>query len=459
MREIRLFFCLVIGVVTLTATALPAPRINIPEVRRSVLSNGLTVLVAENREVPLVTMEVLVRAGSMDDPTGKEGLADLAATMLRRGAGERDAQAFARAIDDVGGTLSTGAGVETSFAQAEFLASDLELGLSLLGDMLMSPRFDSEEVARGVRQAVAARQQSLDDPSRLANDEMQIELFKGHPYGHPTDGLASALESLTREDVRDFASRYWTAANTVLAIVGDVDAGQVVRQIEEEFGRWPAGSANVRNVPLPVPVQGRRVVLVQKAEATQAQIRLCQTGIERTNPDYFPVMVANTVLGGGFTSWLVDEVRVNRGLSYSGSSRFYPFKVGGYFRISTFTKNATVGETIDVALAQVARLRSGPVDSATLSKAKNYINGLYPLRLETSDDLAGALLQLEYYGQPASWIEEYAQQIEDVTAEDVLRVARTHFAYDDLLLLVVGDASLIEDQVASFGPVTHVVPD
>ena len=455
LRVIRYFmFC----VLALSASAPAAPRIEIPEVRRALLPNGLTILVAENHEVPLVSMEILVRAGSMDDPAGKEGLADLTATLLRRGAGARDAKTFALAVDDVGGTLSTGAGVETSFAKAEFLASDLEYGLSLLGTLLLQPRFDPDEVTRGVRQAVLARRQSLDDPRRLADAQMQIELFRNHAYGHPTDGLAQALESIAREDILEFYSNYWTAANAVLAIVGDVDASAVVKRIEGLLGPWSSGVRNDRTVRLPAPVRGHRVVLVEKPDATQAQIRLCQVAIERRSPDYFPVMVANTVLGGGFTSWLMDEIRVNRGLSYGVSSRFYPFQVGGYFRISTFTKNATVRETIEVALAQVERLRSGPVDSATLAKAKNYITGLYPLRLETSDDLADALLQLEYYGQPTSWIEEYARRIEEVTPEDLLRVARAHFAYDDLLFVVVGDRVQIEEQLTAFGPVSIVNP-
>jgi len=459
MVSLRAVRYLAFFILTLTASALAAPQIHVPHVHRSVLPTGLTVLVAENHEVPLVSLHVLVRAGSMDDPAGKEGLADLTATLLRRGAGARDAEAFARAVDGVGGTLSTGSGIESSLVQAEFQAGDLEYGLSLLGSLLVQPRFDPDEVTRSIRQAVSARRQALDDPGRLADDQMQTELFRDHPYGHPTEGFAKALETITRADVMEFYARHWNAANAVIAVVGDVEASEVETMVQRAMGEWKAGRANAERVPLPSPVRGRRVVLVQKPAATQAQIRLCQVGIDRKSPDYFAVMVANTVLGGGFTSWLVDEIRVNRGLSYGASSRFYPFLIGGYFRISTFTKNATVKETIEVALAQVERLRAGRLDSATLVKAKNYITGLYPLRLETSDALADALLQLEYYGQPQSWIEDYARRIEEVSLEDLKSVARAHFAYDDLLFVVVGDRAQIESQLEVFGPVTVIDPE
>jgi len=197
-------------------------------------------------------------------------------------------------------------------------------------------------------------------------------------------------------------------------------------------------------------------VLVEKRDVSQAQIRICQVGISRTHEDYFAVMVANTILGAGFTSWLMDEIRVNRGLSYNVSSRFISYSAGGLFRVSTFTKNPTTGETIQVALDQVARLRRGEMDEATVQSAKSYIMGLVPLNYETSDDVAKALVELEYYGQPVSWIEDYPIQIGAVTIDDVRRVARAHFSVDDLLFVVVANPDDVTDQLTRFGSVTQV---
>jgi DNA-directed RNA polymerase len=338
------------------------------------------------------------------------------------------------------------------------MTKDLDYGIGLLAEMLVRPRFEPEEVERELRQAIAERRQAMDDPSTLVTDQMMINLFKGHPYGHPTEGLASSLETITRDDVTRFYMSYWTATNAVLAIVGDVDPGKVKALVERTMMEWPSGTRNNETPPPPAPVQGRRVVLVSKPDATQTQIRLCQVGIDRRHADYFPAMVANAVLGSGFTSWLVEEIRVNRGLSYSASSRFEPYAVGGLFRISTFTKNPTTKETIEVALAQVYRLRSGELDSATLAKARNFMIGQYTMRLETTDAIAAALLDLEYYGQPKSWIEDYAQNIEAVTLEDVRRVAQEVFPYDDLLFVIVSDPASVQDQLAPFGSVETITP-
>jgi len=456
----RLFILPTIALIMVAAVTpvLAADKIDVPDYKRWVLSNGLTLIVAENHEVPLVSMRVMVRAGSMDDPEGKEGLADVTATLLRRGAGNYDAKGFAEAVDNVGGTLRTGADVQTSYVTCEFMSKDLKYGLRLLGDLLIHPRFDPGEVEREIRQAVNARRQALDNPSVLANDEMQAQLFAGHPYGHPAAGLAPSLETLTRSELTGFYTHYWTAANSTLAVVGDVNPGDVKKLVEQALGQWNGGRRNPQKVTAPTPVTGRQVVLVVKPDATQTQIRLCQVGIARDNPDYFPVTVANTILGGGFTSWLVDEIRVNRGLSYGANSRFYPYAAGGLFRISTFTKNATTQETIDVALAQIERLRNGELDETTVEKARNYINGLFPLRLETSDDVASALLDLEYYGQSRNWLEDYAKKIADVNVEDVRRVAKEYFPYENLLFVLVGNPDAMRDQVAGYGPLKVVEP-
>lgn len=459
MRKVCLLFAIGIFVAGIAASASAAGKIEVPKYKRWVLKNGLTLLVAENHEVPLFSMRLMIRSGSKDDPVGKEGLADVTATLLRRGAGNRNAKEFAEAVDVVGGSLRTGAGIQTSYASAEFMAKDVDLGVSLLADLLIRPTFDPDEVERELRQAVAARKQALDNPRTLAEDQTYIQLFGGHPYGHPSEGLASSLESVTRQDITQFYTRNWNAANATLAVVGDVNTDRVKKLVEQQLGEWNRGKRNGSTVPEPTPVSERRVVLVSKPDATQSQIRICQVGIQRDDPDFFPVTVANTILGGGFTSWLVDEIRVNRGLSYGARSSVSPYAVGGLYQVSTFTKNATTGETIEVALEQLERLRRGDVDEATLQKAQNYINGLYPLRLETSDAIAAALLDLEYYGQSREWLENYAKSIEKVTLDDVKRVATEDFPYDNLLLLVVGDTAAIHDQLTPFGPVEIVEPD
>jgi zinc protease len=254
--------------------------------------------------------------------------------------------------------------------------------------------------------------------------------------------------------VAAFYETRYAPNNAVLALVGDIDAAQAVQRAERYFSGWKRRTVPETKVPEPAAVRGRRILLVDKPDATQSQVRFGNTGIRRADPDYFPMLVGNTVLGGGFTSWLVNEVRVKRGLTYSISSRLEALRAGGSFSVSTASKNASVVETIKLALEQIRRLRGGDLPNEDLDKARSYLAGSYPLGIESPDSLAAEILNVELFGLDPGFINEYQGRVRAVTADAVKRVAARRLPLDDLALVVVGPAQALRKDLETLGPVT-----
>jgi zinc protease len=426
---------------------LPAPS-------RTVLKNGLVVLVQERRTIPLVQFRLLVKAGAVSDPEGKEGTAALTARLLKRGTRARAAQQFVEEVEFVGGSLEAMAGPETTVVVGEFASRDLEVGFNLLADMVLNPVFRQEEFDKGKRLLLADLVGLLDDPEEVAREAFASWLFGTHPYGRPTRGSRRSVQTITRADVAALYETRFAPNNALLAVVGDVDAAQAARRADRYFGAWKRRTVPETRLPDPVPVRGRKVLLVDKPDATQGQIRFGNVSIRRADPDYVPFEVANTVLGNGFTSWLVDEVRVKRGLTYQIRSRVDALRSSGSFCVATFSRNPTVLDTIKVSLEQMRRLRDGALPAEDLDKARNFLAGSFPRRIESPEDLAAQILEVEFYGLGADYINQYAKRIGAVGVEAVKRAAARHLPLDDLAIVVVGPASELKKDLETLGPVT-----
>jgi zinc protease len=421
---------------------------------KTVLKNGLVLLVLERPEIALVQMQLLIRAGSTADPPGKEGTAALTAQLLKRGTTGRPAQQFAEEVEFVGGALEATAGLDGTIVAGEFAARDFEVGLNLLADMVQHPAFKEEEFARARRQAEAEDLSLLDDPEWVADAAFHRWLFGTHPYGRPPEGTKRSLETITRADVTSFYEAHFTPNSAVFAIVGQVGPQQAAQRVEKYLGAWKRRSAGEIRLPEIAPVKGRRVLLVDKPDATQAQIRFGNVGPRRADPEYFPLLVANGILGGGFTSWLVDEVRTKRGLTYGIRSRVEARRSAGAVAVETFSKNPTVAETIQVSLDQIKRLREGAVPAEDLEKARNFLAGTFPVRLESPDALARQILEIELYGLEADFINGYQKRVRTVGLDGVKRAAARFMPLDDLAIVVVGPAAALKEPLSSLGPVT-----
>ncbi len=443
------------GAAVLWAAAASATPLRLPPVTRTQLKNGLAVLVVPKRELPLVDLRMVVRAGSVADPAGKEGVARLCAELLTEGAGPRDARQIAEAIESVGGQLSASSGAERCFVSAEVLSKDFAAGLELFRDVVVRPAFPPEEFARKRDEALATIANDRNDPSTVADREYRTFLLQSSPLAHPAIGTDASVKSLAREDVVGFHQRYFTPDNALLAIVGDVDPPAALRAVEEAFREWKA-SGERRALPYaPVPqIQGRKVLVVDKPDATQTQIRIGCIGVPRNHPDYFPIMVARTILSVGFASRLTDQIRVNQGLTYSIHSSFDMFRNAGTFTIDTFTRNETIRECVDATLKEVAKLvGEGPTD-AELERAKRFMTGQFPLGLQSPGELADRLLDAEFFGLAPDYLERYADQVNAVTPADVRRALKSYFCTDDLRVAVVSDAKVARPALESLGELT-----
>lgn len=442
------------------AAAAPAPAapVHLPARQRAVLHNGLTVVVVPTRRLPLVDLRLVARAGSAHDPPDRAGLASLTASLLTRGAGTRDARQIAEDIAYVGGTLEAGAGREQMVVTCEVLSRDLDMGLSLFHDVVVEPTFPQAELDRGKEEALGSIASDRDDPATVADDALGPFLMGTHPLAHPVVGTEEGLRAVTRDDVVAYHDRFLVPRNAELAIVGDVDPEAVIRQVRKVFGDWkPRGAAAAPGYPPLVLENARRVRIVSKPEVTQTQIRMACTGVARNHPDYYPIVVANTILGAGFASRLVDAVRVDRGLAYDIDSRFLMYRDAGAFVISTATRNETLRRTVDEVLKVVSRLRQEGPTPEELERAKRYLTGLFPLGLQAPDAIARQLVDVDFYGLDPDYVETYDARIDAVTMEDCRRALRSYFCVEDLDILVVGDPDTARPALEGLGPIT-VVP-
>ena len=438
----------------LAAGGAVAAPLQLPAYTRTKLDNGLTVFIMPTKRLPLVDFRLVVKAGSVSDPQGKEGLANLTAELLTQGAGARAARQIAEDIAFVGGTLNSGATAEQVVLTCEVLRKDFAVGLELLRDVAVTPTFPAEEVARKKDEALGAIASQRDDPGTVANTELGPFLLGTSPLAHPTLGWEKSVGTLTREDVTAFHARYFRPDNALLAVVGDVEPEAVKAALEKAFAGWKADGARPGDAYTAVPQpRGGRVLIVNKPEVTQTQIRLACMGVPRNHPDYYPITVANTILGSGFTSRLVNEIRVVQGLTYSISSRFGMFRNAGTFRISTFTKNETLRKTIDEAIKVVKGLQDlGPTEEE-LAKAKRYLTGQFPLGLQAPDALATQLVDIEFFGLEPKYVETFSDRINAVTMADCRRALKSYFCVDDLRILVVSNPATAKPALEGLGPI------
>ncbi len=425
---------------------------------RTILKNGLTVLVIERRGVPLVQIRMLVRAGATADAAGKEGAASLTARLLKRGTRGRTAQQFAEETEFVGGVIGAGASHDATSIGAEFATRDLEIAFNLFADMVLNPAFREEEVAREKRLLLAEIQGALDEPAAIASAALSRTVFAGHPYGRPPEGTRRSIGAITRADLAAFHEARYSPHNALLVISGDIQASQALPGAERHFGAWKRRGPGEPKIADPVPVRGRQVVLVDRPEATQSQIRLGQVGLRRNDPDWVAAEVANGLLGGSFTSILNEEIRVKRGLTYSIRSWLSGRRAPGIWGISTFTKNETVLETIQLTLDQVRKARAGDWPEGALEKTRAYMAGQYPLRIESPEDLAGEVLSAEFFGLGADAIPGYPAKVKGTGVEAVKKGAARVFADENLAIVVVGPAQMLREPLSILGPVTVRTP-
>jgi zinc protease len=381
----------------------------------------------------------------------------MTAGLLKKGTAARNATTIAEDIDFIGGTLTAGTGLDKFSVSSEFLKKDVDAGLALFAEVVLTPTFPQEELDRERSQRLATLEQYKEEPGSIAGLYFARLVYGSHPYGNQTIGTASSLKRMTRDDVAGFYRETFLPNNSILVVVGDFTTNEMLAALTQAFGQWRKGTPRAIPSSTPEPMEGRKVVVVSKPDVTQTQIRIGNVGIDVTNPDWFTVQVANSILGNGFTSRLVEEIRVKRSLSYGARSAFPAYQRGGMYLISTFTKNQTTRETIDVALEEVRKYRERGASRAELLKAQNYLAGDFARDLQAPDNLASNLSDMIFNNFPADYLETYVLKLRNVTLDDIKRVVQTYFRLDDIIIMVVTNPKETQESLIGLGPI-EVVP-
>lgn len=448
MRTVSL--CAALVVLSLSAAE---AKIALPKPQEFTLSNGLSVRVISRHELPLFSMQLVFRAGSIFDPAGQEGLASLTSDMLMRGTKSRTARQIAEDVAFGGGTLSNEAGYESAALSGEFLPAQGEKAVEILADLVLHSTFSVEEFDKTKALVQGQLGSRRENPSLVANDAIWSTILKDSPYGHFTGGTSETVSSLTRDDVVAFAKARYTPDNALLVVCGDVKADQVKKWVNKHLGSWKGKAASVPPPGAFAPIEGRQVILYDKQDATQTQIRIGSLGLPLGHADFPALEVARTVYGGSFASRLMDEIRVNRGLSYGVSYRSSSQRPGGVVYVTTFTKNATVGEVLDIVLAEAGKMQTAAVSDSELTDGANYRAGTYPLDFETNDDLAQVFASMWLNDLSRAYYEDYQEQLRAVKPPAAMAVAQKYFPGEHFRLVLVGKAEEVLPQVEKYGPV------
>jgi zinc protease len=434
--------------------------LRLPSVTETVTSTGLTVLAAERGPLPLVSLRLVMRAGSTTDPKDKHGLADFTVRLLRRGTARMSVSEIDEAIEFVGASLATGVSEDLMSIYLTTPAEHFPAMLSVLGQLVREPAFPESEVEMARDRALAQFANDLDDPSTVADRAFTRALWGDHPYGHDVGGSASHVRTFTREDVVRFHRERMGPKGALLVVVGAVKPEVVAAEVEKAFGGWTQPD-QIEPTPAPAAVggaEGGRIILVDKPDQTQSQVRIGGPGFRLGHPDYFAATAMNIALGGGFTSRLVNEVRVERGLSYGVGSYFDSMNAGGAFAISTFTKTASTREIIDVCLGEVAKVRKGGLTPKELKSAQTYLAGLYPMRTETIDSVASVIADIRVHGLGEDWVEKFRDRLRAVTPKQVKEVATKYLYPKPPVIVLLGKASEVQKQLKGLGSPVTVVP-
>lgn len=419
---------------------LDARPVTFPPYEIRSLPNGLTVVVVRQVEQPVVSLRLIVRAGSAHDPADKPGVATMVATLLDQGTTKRSATAVADMIDFIGGGLGTGAGTDLSFANAILLKSSFEEGMELLSDVVRRPAFSNEELERQREQVLSGLKVSYQDPDFVANVVIERLVFGFHPYGRPSNGTPESIAAITRDDLVAFHGRWYHPNNSLLAIVGDIEVEQAFAGAGRAFGDWPRAEIPAVKAEEP-PQPARRVVVVDRPNAVQTEIRVGQTAIRRNHPDYMPLNLAVKILGGEGGNRLQGVLRSDRGLTYGASADMDAYQRAGAIVAETDTRTQTTAEVLRLTVEEFFRLQREPVGQLELGGAQAFLAGNFALTIETPDAIALQVLNALLYGLELKDLPRYPDRINAVSPDDVQRVARSYLVPSRLSVVLVGDST------------------
>jgi predicted Zn-dependent peptidase len=443
---------LALSVASSAQVAPTAQVFQLPAFQHVKLPNGLTLLLLEKHELPLISVELALRSGSVADPQGKEGLASLTAALLRKGTTTRSSEQVSSDLDFIGMQYNAQVDQDGTHVSADFLKKDLDPALAVLSDLVLHPTFPDDEVKKKVAQQRDSIRAAKDEAGQVMQLYFMKFLYGDQPYGRPANGDERSLATISHDDIANFYRQHYTPANAVVAVAGDFDSAALQSKITQVFGSWSGKSPAATTLPAPKPVSGKRVLLVDKPDATQTYFMIGNIGINHTNPDRGYIDVVNTLFGGRFTSLFNTELRIKSGYSYGAFSFFSEMKSPGPFIMYSFTKNATTEPAIDKSLEVLGRLHKDGFTPDELTSAKKYINGSLPPEYETTPQLAHTMTTLELNGITREQFNQNLAKLQDTTEADSRRMIDTYFPDQNYVMVLIGKADEIQKIAAKYAP-------
>jgi zinc protease len=424
------------------------PSMKLPPIQHLKLSNGLNVVLMEKHDVPLVQVELIVRAGSALDPENLSGLASMTAAMMEEGAGKMNSLELADAIDFLGATISPYAGQHSCGVSMHTPLSKLDAALELFGDMALRPTFPKEELERNRKDLLTTLMQWHDEPRAIASVLYNRTIFgKEHPYGRPSIGNEKSIRAMKVDDLKKFHATYFHPGNANLIVVGDVTANLIMPKLEAILGKWEDRTVDKPVYQTAKQVAERTIFLVDKPGAPQSEIRIGRIGADRMTEDYYSLLVMNTILGGSFTSRLNQNLREKHGYTYGAGSSFDFRKLPGAFTASSAVQSAIT----DSALIEFFKELNGilqPIPDEEVSRAKNYLTLRYPERFQSVGQITTQLADLVTYNLPDDYFNNYGSKINAITTKDVQTVAKKYLDPEKVAIIIVGDRKTIEKPIA-----------
>jgi zinc protease len=434
------------------------PVFKLPVVFETRLPNGLTVLMVEDKRFPMVTARLGFQAGAKYDPAELRGLSETTAALLTEGTARRSAREIAEEAASIGGALHADSSADSLVLAGSALSEKLPQLLDLMADVTLAASFPEDEVAlrkQNRKQELLAQRA---DAGFLADEKFSEVIFSPHPYSRQ-DPTPESIGRLDRAALAGFRDRSLVPANAVLVLLGALpERKQAMELIQARFGAWE-GKAAPAAPAAQFPAPSRTITLVDRPGSVQADLRIGRLAVTRNDPDYFPLLVANTILGGGASSRIFANIREKMGYAYDVHSAAVPLRDSGTFSVVTQVRNEVIEPAIQALLAEMREISTKDVSPDELSTAKNYLSGVFVIRLETQDGLASQLAAVKLLGLPLDYLEKYTARVRAVDAAGIRAVAAKYIGPETASVVAVGDASKISKQLETFGKVVVVKAD
>ncbi len=431
----------------------PAPLelvlFDIPKPFQATLDNGLRVIIFENERLPLVSFRIAFNSGNINDPKNSTGLTSAVASMITEGTENYTSLQLAEKIERLGSSISASASDDFTIIAASSLSLYSSEILRMMAEVALRPTFPENELDLYRRNTVEHLKFQRSQPGFLAGEQAARLIYGDHPYSKVSP-KAEDIEKLDRENLADFHSKTFIPNNAMFIVVGDVKRGEFLAELNELFGDWQQGSAAATEFAEPPKRLNRSLTIVDRPGSAQSNIVLTNLGVKRTDPDYFPLIVMNQVLGAGASSRVFMNLREEKGYTYGAYTRLETKKLTGDFEATAEVRTAVTGDSLKEFFYELDRIRSEKVGESELADAKNFLTGVFPLRAETQEGLTNLIVNQHLYGLPDDYLQTYREHVDAMTAEEVQRVAVKHVRPDEMAIVIVGDAKEVLPQAKSY---------